>query len=305
MMKLVRLVLLVATVWCGVAGHAQFFYEASCNDVEKYDVTTGKHVATISLASRTSLFPDESPRTAFCDIDNMKYDAARSIAIVEVNDGRYQVFRRLVFTVPQFRLVSGRVLSRKWHDVGAGEEPATDMVAKLALPGMSTDPNQRGWLMLDGYQADTDLVQCTAYGQGKMLLSTPVESAGDKVILRVTCAEGTRFLTARGDTKQIMSLNLPLEAGWGVAYTTSDARYLLIAGRREYVTQGGDKAWLVDLQTSKLVGQWTDPRMTHGRFLGFARNGNLLFLTHGENLVLKTGLTFQPTPEGDAFFADR
>jgi len=67
---------------------------------------------------------------------------------------------------------------------------------------------------------------------------------------------------------------------------------------------GSDKAWLIDLQTGKVVQQWSDPRLVDSAFLGFADNGLLLFAAR-ENFVLKTGRHFQPTAMGNAFFADR
>lgn len=303
MMKFVRWALLIAIVSRAGAADARYLYIAYCNEVSKIEASTGREVWTLELATRTHLIPSESPRTAFCDIDSLSYDPVRHIAIVEANDRYQRVYRRLLFSLPAFRLISSSELKRKWHEDG-DEEPETKISPRVRLPGMVASGLQEGWLDLAGYHTDMDLTACTAYGQGKLLLSDLRAEAGGRVILKASCTEGTRYFVTSISGKQIVPLELPGDAEHARLSLTSDGRYLLAEGQTTSMKIGSDKAWLIDLQTGKVVQQWSDPRLVDSAFLGFADNGLLLFAAR-ENFVLKTGRHFQPTAMGNAFFADR
>lgn len=296
-------VLPIALAFAGLSARAQFLYEVSCNDVVKLDAASGRQIAAVDLATKTTLIPSESPRTAFCDLGEMTYDAAHHSAALEVNDRAHHVYRRLTFSIPEFRLMKASRLKRAWHE--DGDDEAGGMEAPMPrLPGTLTQGSESGWLNLSGYQVTGDLAKCTASGEGKILLSKPVAEAGHGAVLKATCTEGTRLFVARADPRQIRPLELPPEAGLAALFVTSDRRYLLATGRGARVKVGGGKAWLVDLTTGSLVHEWSDPRLMVGAFLGFTAHA-LLFSGQPTDFVLDAPVSFSPSPEGGGFFADR
>lgn len=293
----------MAVAYAGLTAQAQFLYQVSCNDIVKLDAATGRQISAVELASRTALIPSESPRTAFCDLGGMTYDGARHTVAVEANDRAHRVYRRLLFSVPEFRFLSASVLKRRWHEDG-DEETGASAPSIPHLPGTLTQGSENGWLNLSGYRTAGDLVQCTAGGQGKVLLSTSVADAGHQVVLKATCTGGTRLFVARADPRQITALKIPAEAGLADFFPTSDGRYLLAAGRGARVKVGGEKAWLVDLTTGATVREWSDPRLVAAAFQGFTDH-SLLFSAQPANFVLDAPVSFSPTAEGGGFFADR
>ena len=294
----------VATLAC-LSAHAQFLYGLSCNSVVKLDAATGRQVGAVELSSRTKLVPRESPRTAFCDLEAMTYDAGHHTVAVEVNDRRNGVYRRLVFSLPEFQMVSASVLKRQWHEDG-DEDSGASAPAVPQVPGTVREGSLRGSLGLGRYAATGDLKMCTAYGQGKVLLSEPVIEASERVVLKTSCAGGKRFFVVSRRSRQIAPLALPAEAELAGTFVTSDGHYLLAAGQRAGVKVEVKGAWLVDLASGSLVRRWTDPQLVGAVFLGFTGKGSLLFQQQGGNFVLDAGVRFEPTvARSGYFFADR
>lgn len=235
----------------------------------------------------------------------MSYDAKRQIALVEVNDRTHHVYREIEFAVPAFTVAGAKVLSRKWQEDGEPAKEPAAVAGAPPLPGMLTSGSQAGWLALGMYHPSEDLTACTAYGQGKVLISTPVANAGDRILLSLTCAGGPHLVVVSKTTRRIAPVALPPEALLGEFHLTSDSRYVLAQGPGQERYTKSDTVWLADLQNGKVLGHWQNSRLTTSAFLGFAPGGKLLFQSKEDGLVEATGVSFVPTPGPDSFFADR
>ena len=196
-------VLMVLAGWVvsGPVLHAQakHLYLPSCNDVVERDGSTGAQIAVYSLAVRTPLVPAESPRTAFCHVGNMGYDASTHSALVEITTRDGVPLRTLRFRLPGFQFAG----------IAATQPPARQHAPAAQIPGLDTSGPHKGWLDLATYGAHLPAA-CTALGQGKQAVTLPVRWIGRADLVTIACTDGARLATIDPDRRQLHVLDLPV-----------------------------------------------------------------------------------------------
>ncbi|HLH33713.1 MAG TPA: hypothetical protein VKX41_03510 [Alloacidobacterium sp.] len=334
-------VLYLASLWLiHPVGYAQvdqtrFLYMLGCRSVQKLNSHTGQEIAEIALPDRSPKIP--VMRQAHCGLIDAMYDPRASAAHFILWDDSDYTSLWAEFSVPSFKLIAIHKLPGKYYGDDDYAElirgssgnilvkindhyfrpilnklvPA-DLDGKTAakkentipIPGLIQSGPVKGMLKLSGYHGEG----LTPYSSkdGKLLLCDVLKQIGPYVILDVYSKTGHKLAGININTKEIAVFDdipsvtpniVEPSPTWTI---TSDGRYVLA----HYYTNSANqwsKAWLIDMNTVKIIQHWDDKQVYSGGFLAFVPNGDLLF----NGFVKHTGLHFALTDPPDGFFADR